>query len=142
MGPPMFCPPQPLSKDSFARVLIESGKEISMAAIQEAALQGEWFYLVERELLDRDNPEFFILRDGKVQSSINPELVGEYAITGDGAVLTFAPRARSTRTIGLCSIGAVFDETIGTLQADATYEMEALDEPTRFYGTFVRRDVY
>jgi hypothetical protein len=31
--------------------------------------------------------------------------------------------------------------TIDTLQANATYEMEALDEPTKFYGTFVRRDV-
>jgi hypothetical protein len=106
----MFCPLQPLSKDSFARVLIESGKETSMAVIQEAALQGEWFFLVESELLDRDNPEFFILQDGKVQSSTNPELVGEYAIDGDGAVLTFARRARSTQTIGLCSIGAVFDD--------------------------------
>lgn len=112
-----------------------------MAAIQEAALQGEWFYLVENELLDRGNPEFFILRDGKVQSSTNPELVGKYEINGDGAVLTFARKARSTRTIGLCSTGAVLNDKINTLQADATYEMEALDEPTNFYGMFVRRDV-
>jgi hypothetical protein len=112
-----------------------------MAAIQETALQGEWFYLVEDELLDRGNPEFFILRDGKAQSSTNPELVGEYQINGDGAVLTFARQPRSTRTIGLCSTGAVLDDRINILQADATYQMEALDEPTKFYGTFVRRNV-
>jgi hypothetical protein len=111
-----------------------------MAAIIEEALQGEWFYLEEDEPLDRASPEFFILRNGKVQSSTKLDLVGEYAITDDGAVLTFARRAQSTLVIALRATGEAFDETTPTLQADATYEMEALDEPMSFYGVFIRRD--
>jgi hypothetical protein len=111
-----------------------------MAAVTEAALQGEWFYLEEKEPLDRASPEFFILRDGKVQSSTKPEVTGEYVITGDGAVLTFARRGASRRTLALSATGAVFDETTPMLQADATYEMEAIDEPMHFYGAFIRRD--
>jgi hypothetical protein len=111
-----------------------------MAAITEAGLQGEWFYLEEDAPLDRTSPEFFILRDGKVRTSNKPDLVGEYAITDDGAVLTFARRAQSKLVIALSATGAVFDETTPTLQADATYEMEALDEPMSFYGAFIRRD--
>jgi hypothetical protein len=111
-----------------------------MAAISEAALQGEWFYLEEEQPLDRASPEFFIFRDGKVQSSTMPDVTGEYIITGNGAVLTFAPRGATRRTIALSATGAVFDETTPTLQADATYEMEALDEPMSLYGALVRRD--
>ena len=112
-----------------------------MAAIREAALQGEWFYLVENELLDQGNQEFFILRDGRVQSSIAPELVGEYEITGDGAVLTFDQRGRSKRTIALCPTIAVSNDTIDIFHADETCQIEALDEPTNFYGAFIRRNV-
>jgi hypothetical protein len=111
-----------------------------MAAITEAALQGEWFYLEEDAPLDRASPEFFILRDGKVRTSNKLDLVGEYAITDDGAVLTFARRARSTLVIALRATGEAFDETTPTLQADATYEMESFDEPLSFYGAFIRRD--
>jgi hypothetical protein len=101
--------------------------------------QGEWFYLKEDEPLDRANPEFFILHDGKVQSSTKPDVTGEYVITDDGAVLTFARRGGSRRTIALRATGAVFDETTPTLQADATYEMEEFDEPMNLYGAFIRR---
>jgi hypothetical protein len=112
-----------------------------MAAITEAALQGSWFYLVEEAPLDRDSPEFFILRNGKVHSSTEPDFTGEYVITDDSAVITFARRGGSRRTIALSATGAEFDETTRTLQADATYEMEAIDEPMSFYGAFIRRDV-
>jgi hypothetical protein len=118
--------------------LPEEGTE--MAAITEAGLQGEWFYLEEEQPLDRASPEFFILRDGKVRTSNKLDLVGEYVITDDGAVLTFARRAHSRLVIALSATGAMFDETTPTLQADATYEMEALDEPMNFYGAFIRRD--
>jgi hypothetical protein len=111
-----------------------------MAAITEEALQGEWFYLEEEQPLDRANPEFFILRDGKVQSSTKPDVTGEYAITDNGAFLTFAWRGAARRTITLRATGAVFDETTPTLQADTTYEMEEFDEPMNLYGAFIRRD--
>jgi hypothetical protein len=117
--------------------LPEEGTE--RATITEAALEGEWFYLEEEAPLDRASPEFFILRDGKVQSSTKAD-AGEYSITDDGVLLTFAPRGPSRRTIALSATGAVFDETTPTLQADATYEMEALDEPMSYYGAFIRRD--
>jgi hypothetical protein len=112
-----------------------------MAAITEAALQGSWFYLVEEAPLDRDSPEFFILRNGKVHSSTEPDFTGEYVIMDDSTVITFARRGGSRRTIALSATGAEFDETTRTLQADATYEMEAIDEPMSFYGAFIRRDV-
>lgn len=54
-----------------------------MAAITEASLQGEWFYLEEDEPLDRASPEFSILRDGKVQSSTKPDVSREYVVTDD-----------------------------------------------------------
>jgi hypothetical protein len=111
-----------------------------MATITEAALKGEWFYLEEEAPLDRASPEFFILRDGKVHSSTETDVTGEYVITDDGAFVTFARRGGSRRTIALSATGAEFDETTRTLQADATYEMEALDEPMSFYGAFIRRN--
>jgi hypothetical protein len=110
-----------------------------MAAITEAALQGEWFYLEEEQPLDQASPEFFILRDGKVWSSTQPDVTGDYVITDDGAVVTFARRDASRRIIALSATGAVFDENTPTLQADATYEMEPLDEPMSLYGAFIRR---
>jgi hypothetical protein len=112
-----------------------------MAAITEAALQGAWFYLEEEAPLDRASPEFFILRDGRLNSSTEPDVTGKYVITDDGAVVTFARRGGSRRTIALSATGAEFDETTRTLQADATYEMEAIDEPMSYYGAFIRRDV-
>lgn len=112
-----------------------------MAAINESALRGEWFYIEEDEPLDRTSPEFFILEDGKAQSSTKPDVMGEYIITDDGAVLTLARRGATKRTIALRATGAVFDETTPTLQADTTYKMDALDEPMNFYGALIRRDV-
>ena len=112
-----------------------------MAAINESALRGEWFYIEEDEPLDRTSPEFFILEHGKAHSSTKPDVMGEYIITDDGAVLTLARRGASKRTIALRATGAVFDETTLTLQADTTYEMDALDEPMNFYGALIRRDV-
>jgi hypothetical protein len=111
-----------------------------MAAITQQALQGEWFYLEEDEPLDRANPEFFILREGKVQSSTKLDVTGEYVIADDGAVLTFARRGAARRTIALRATGVVFDETTPTLQADTTYEMEEFDEPMNLYVAFIRRD--
>ena len=112
-----------------------------MTAIKEAALQGEWFYLVEHEPLDRGNPEFFILRDGTVKSSTSADFVGEYVINDNGAVLTFAQRGRFKRTIALCPTIAVSNDTIDIFHADETCQIEALDEPTNFYGAFIRRNV-
>jgi hypothetical protein len=66
-----------------------------MGAITEEALQGEWSYLEEEEPLDRAKPEFFVLRDSKVQSSTKPDVMGKYAITDARAVLTFARRSSS-----------------------------------------------
>ncbi|RZL82472.1 MAG: hypothetical protein EOP66_04910, partial [Sphingomonas sp.] len=111
-----------------------------MAAISESALRGEWFYIEEDEPLDRTSPEFFILEGGKAQSSTKPDVMGEYVIMDDRAVLTLARRGASKRTIALFATGAVFDETTRTLQADTTYDMDALDEPMNFYGTLIRRD--
>jgi hypothetical protein len=70
-------------------------KGVSTGAITEEALQGEWSYLEEKEPLDRAKPEFFVLRDSKVQSNTKPNVMGKYAITDAGAVLTSARRSSS-----------------------------------------------
>jgi hypothetical protein len=110
-----------------------------MAAITEAALQGEWFYLEEDAPLDRANPEFFILREGVVRSSRDLQVGGTYEITYDRVVLTFTRRGQSGFVMTLNAAGNMFDETTPSLPADATYRFEGIDGPVNYYGTFVRR---
>jgi hypothetical protein len=110
-----------------------------MATITEAALQGEWFYLEGEEPLNRARSEFFVLRDGAVRSSTHMDLVGTYLIAGERAVLTFVRRGRCDFAMTLQALGDVFDETSTSIQADATYGLDDVEDPSTYYGTFVRR---
>jgi hypothetical protein len=47
-----------------------------MAAITEAALQGEWFYLVEEQPLDRTRQSFYVLDHGEVRTGAEGDVVG------------------------------------------------------------------
>jgi hypothetical protein len=81
----------------------------------------------------------FILRDRSVRSSRNLDTVGTYEIMGDAAVLTFSRREHSDFVMTLHAPGEMFDDTTPSIHANAAYRMEAIDEPVRYYGTFVRR---
>ena len=110
-----------------------------MASITEEALVGEWFYLEEEEPFDHATPEFFILEAGKVRSSTQAGLHGSYFIAGAKAVLTFAPREHSKFVLTLHAAGEFFDHRTPSMEAAASYVMEAMKEPVTFYGSFVRR---
>jgi hypothetical protein len=74
-----------------------------------------------------------------VRSSRNQDVVGIYEIMGDAAVLTFSRREHLDFVMTLHAPGDVFDEATHSLHANAAYRMESIDEPVRYYGTFVRR---
>ena len=108
-----------------------------MAAITEEAIQGEWFYLEEEQPLDRASPEFYILRDGEIQSSTRPDIAGTYALDGDQVAIAFRQRADTQFNITLRSTGAPITPETDVLHADASYRLAG--DPIEYYGTFVRR---
>jgi hypothetical protein len=110
-----------------------------MAAITEAALQGEWFYLEEEQPLDRTSPSFYILSDGRVTPNDRPHDLGAYAIKDGRALIEFPKYAGAALTIELLCDELKFDETTDTLTANASYAIPPVDEPLHYYGTFVRR---
>lgn len=110
-----------------------------MAAITEAALEGEWFYLEEDQPLDLTNPSFYTLADGRVTPNFRPGGVGTYVIADGRAVIRFPAYARAALTIELICDALTFDDRTDLLRANATYKMTAADEPLHYYGTFVRR---
>ena len=110
-----------------------------MATITEAGLQGEWFYLEEEQPLDRTSARFFILRDGSVRANASADLVGTYKIMGEAAVIRFSRSDHPDYVMTLHAAGEVFDEGTETIHANAAYRIEGVDEPVRYYGSFVRR---
>ncbi len=108
-----------------------------MAAITEAALEGEWFYLEEEQPLDRTTPEYYVLRANTVRSSTKPDIVGTYAIDGEQVVIVFRHRADTHFKITLRSTNPVFTRATDVLQAHATYQLGG--DPVEYYGAFVRR---
>ncbi|RYF22448.1 MAG: hypothetical protein EOO77_04075 [Oxalobacteraceae bacterium] len=110
-----------------------------MATITEAGLQGEWFYLEEEQPLDRTTERFFILQDGSVRSNGSTDVVGKYKIMGDAAVIRFSRSDHPDYVMTLHAAGEVFDEGTQSVHANAAYRIEEIDEPVRYYGTFVRR---
>lgn len=113
-----------------------------MAAITEAALQGEWFYLVEEQSLDRSIDAFYVLREGEVTLGNDPEVVGTYSIAGDGVVLTLRRAIPFTTAIELNSTEATFNGTTSALIANATHILADGSDPLYLYGSFVRRFAY
>ena len=110
-----------------------------MAAITEAALQGEWFYLEEEQPLDRTVPNFYSLRHGEVRTSQATEVIGAYEIYGDRVVITFHRTSPFTTTITLSSSNPVFDTATGALSSSATYTLPDGSDPLHMHGSFVRR---
>jgi hypothetical protein len=110
-----------------------------MAAITEAALQGEWFYLEEEQPLDWTSPSFYILNDGHVTPNDRPNDIGMYVIEDGKALIEFPKYAGAALTIELLCDEFKFDETTDNLTANASYAIPPVDEPLHYYGTFVRR---
>jgi len=110
-----------------------------MAAITEAALRGEWFYLVEEQPLDRASDNFYILRDGEVMQSGDQQVIGVYSIRDGGSVITLHRTVPFTTSIELKITDDAFDETTAVLAADATHTLPDGADPLYMYGSFVRR---
>ncbi|RZL28540.1 MAG: hypothetical protein EOP64_04210 [Sphingomonas sp.] len=110
-----------------------------MATITESGLQGEWFYLEEEQPLDRTSARFFILRDGSVRANASADVVGTYKIMGEAAVIRFSRSDHPDYVMTLHAAGEVFDERTETIHANAAYRIEGVEEPVRYYGSFVRR---
>ncbi|RYF22935.1 MAG: hypothetical protein EOO77_03090 [Oxalobacteraceae bacterium] len=110
-----------------------------MATITEAGLQGEWFYLEEEQPLDRTTGKFFTLQNGNVRSNGSTDVVGVYKIMGDAAVIRFSRSDHPDYVMTLHAAGEVFNEGTQSIHANAAYRIEGIDEPVRYYGTFVRR---
>lgn len=108
-----------------------------MAAITDAALKGEWFYLEEEQPLDRTTPEYYVLRGNVVRSSTKPDVVGTYAIDGEQVAIVFTRRGDTHFRITLRSTAPVFTPATDILQAQATYQLGG--DPVEYYGAFVRR---
>jgi hypothetical protein len=110
-----------------------------MAAITNEALQGEWFYLVEEQPLDRTSKSFYVLHGEDVRTGTEAEVVGTYSIEDDSAVITLLRTTPFTTTITLTSADAAFDKTTSVLSADATHTLPDGSDPLHLYGSFVRR---
>lgn len=110
-----------------------------MAAIMDAALQGEWFYLEEEQLLDRTSSNFYVLRAGQVLIGEVGEVVGSYSIESGSAVIVFHRTTPFTTTITLSSSHSVFDGATDVLASSALYTLPDGSDPLTMYGSFVRR---
>jgi hypothetical protein len=110
-----------------------------MAAITEAALQGEWFYLEEEQQLDRTATNFYVLRAGEVRIGNAAEVVGTYSIESDRMVVTFHRIIPFTTTITLTSAHLGVDEGADVFSSSATYTLPDGSDPLHMYGSFVRR---
>jgi hypothetical protein len=110
-----------------------------MASITEAALQGEWFYLVEDQSFDRTSREFYVLDRGEVRLGTSPEAVGVYTLGDDYVAIRLHRAIPFTTTITLSSNDATFNKTTRILAADATHTLPDGSDPLYLYGTFIRR---
>lgn len=110
-----------------------------MAALTDAALQGEWFYLEEEQPLDRTATNFYVLRAGEVMIGKVGEVVGSYSIEGDRTVIVFHRTTPFKTTITLGSSHSVFDGATDVLSSSALYTLPDGSDPLIMYGSFVRR---
>jgi len=110
-----------------------------MAAITEAALGGEWFYLEEEQPLDRTSTNFYVLEAGEVRIGDAPEVVGLYSIDRDRVVITFHRTIPFTTTVTLRSDDLDFTPATDLLSSSAIYTLPDGSDPLRMYGMFVRR---
>lgn len=127
------------ASNSRAVFLVSAEEGFEMAAITDAALQGEWFYLEEEQPLDHTTSNFYVLRAGQVTIGEVGEMVGSYSIEGGRAVIVFHRTTPFTTTITLSSSHSVFDGATDVLSSSTIYTLPDGSDPLRMYGSFVRR---
>lgn len=110
-----------------------------MAAITEAALEGEWFYLVEEQPLDRASDNFYILRHGEVMQSGDQQVIGVYRVYNGCWVITLHRTVPFTTSVELRCTDETFDEMTPMLAANTTHTLPDGGDPLYLYGSFVRR---